>query len=343
MNPEAAEPGIYILHGDDEYSMSQQVRAWHRAMGDPTMAELNTTRLDGKSMDENDLRNATNAMPFLSDRRLVILRNPLAKLGSDAARNRFLRQLEHIAPTTILVLIIDDQIVRKKDWEVLREGHWLRRWAAQAAGHRVTIQEFRLPEAGEMQNWIREEAGRQNGKISLPAANELFRHVGSNTRQAAQEITKLLTYVNFKRPVEPDDVLLLVAQAGQVNIFDMVDALGARNGQRALQLMQALLEEQDPLSILGMVIRQFRLLLLAREVISEGGGPAQIVAKLRQEPFRVSSQFMADKLFTQARRFSIPQLEEIYRRLLALDETLKTSQMDPQTAFAAFIAELVNL
>ena len=341
MNPEAAEPGIYILHGDDEYSMTQQVRAWYKAMGDLTMADMNTARLDGKSLDENDLRNATDAMPFLADQRLVILRNPLARLGSDAARSRFLRQIERIAPTTVLVLIIDDQMVRKKDWEVLREGHWLRKWAAQAGEQRVTIRDFRLPEAGEMQNWIREEAGRQKGKFSVPAATELFKHVGSNTQQAAQEITKLLTYVNFNRPVEPDDVQLLVAQAGQVNIFDMVDALGSRNGQRALQLMQALLEEQDPLSILGMVVRQFRLLLLAREVVSEGGGPAQIVAKLRQEPFRVSSQFMADKLFTQARKFTIPQLEDIYRRLLALDEALKTSQMDPQTAFTAFIAELV--
>lgn len=337
----AATPGIYILHGDDEYSISQTVNGWCRAMGDATMAELNTTRLDGRSMDENDLRNATDAMPFLADCRMVIVRGPLARLNADTARTRFLNQIERIAPTTVLVLWLDDQPGRKEEWEVLKPTHWLMKWLSQAP-ERATLMSFRLPRAGEMQAWIRMQAEQQGGKFSLPAANELFKHVGSNTQQAAQEITKLLIYVNFKRPVEPDDVDQLVAQAGQVNIFEMVDALGSRSGQRALQLMQALLEEQDPLSILGMVIRQFRLLLLTREVIAEGGGPAQIVAKLRQDPFRVSSQFMADKLYTQARKFSISQLEEIYRRLLALDESLKTGGMEPNAAFATFIAELAT-
>ncbi|HEX2979215.1 MAG TPA: hypothetical protein VHO48_03020 [Anaerolineaceae bacterium] len=86
-----------------------------------------------------------------------------------------------------------------------------------------------------------------------------------------------------------------------------------------------------------MIARQFRLLLLSREVIDERGTSNQIIEALRGEPYRVNSRFVADKLFSQARQFNMRQLETIYRRLLAVDESIKTGQMDPTLALTTFI------
>jgi DNA polymerase III subunit delta len=120
-----------------------------------------------------------------------------------------------------------------------------------------------------------------------------------------------------------------------------VDALGARNGKEASLRLHILLEEQDWLSIFGMVTRQFRLLLLAREIVDRGGGPDQVAEELKGEPFRVAP-FIAKKLAQQAGRFSLAGLEDIYRRLAALDESLKLSQMDPSVALDLFIADLAG-
>jgi DNA polymerase III delta subunit len=59
-----------------------------------------------------------------------------------------------------------------------------------------------------------------------------------------------------------------------------------------------------------------------------------IESELRQHPF------VAGKLETQARRFSLPQLESVYRRLLDLDEAFKTSQITYDLALEMLVAEM---
>ena len=83
-----------------------------------------------------------------------------------------------------------------------------------------------------------------------------------------------------------------------------------------------------------MIIRQFRLLILAREVIDNGGRKAQIEKALSVHPF------VAEKLEKQARYFSMEQLKDIYHRLLETDENMKTSRMEPGFAIEMFVAEI---
>ena len=87
-------------------------------------------------------------------------------------------------------------------------------------------------------------------------------------------------------------------------------------------MLHQLLDEQDALSIMGMIVRQFRLLLQAREVLDKGGREADIARELKTIPF------IANKLAVQARHFTMGSLENIYHRLLELDEAIKTGGME---------------
>jgi DNA polymerase-3 subunit delta len=357
------KPVVYILHGDDEFAMAKYIDAMYKRLGDPTLADLNFSRLDGRTFKENDLQNATGSMPFLAERRLVVLFHPFARqpdANQRAARaqyqEQFLARLNHLPDTAALVLVIEDH-PRKGDWEVLHGEHWLMAWAKQA-GEKAFLRTFSLPTPGEMQKWIRKQAeetalkqeelaekagkkGKILGQFTAQAALALVEQVGTDTRVAALEIEKLLNYVNYARPVEQDDVANLTTRLDQPNIFAMVDALGSRDGHKATAELHILLETQDPLSLFGMIVRQFRLLLLVREIMDQGGGPGQAAEHLRGEPFRVNP-FAASKLYKQASQFSLAGLEAIFRRLLALDETFKSSQMEASVALDAFIAELAG-
>jgi len=101
----AAKPVVYILHGDDEFAIQKTIARWTHDLGDPTTADLNISRLDGRTASEDDLRTATGSMPFLAERRMVIFAHPLARLGSEPARRRFLDLLDRLPPTTGLVLV----------------------------------------------------------------------------------------------------------------------------------------------------------------------------------------------------------------------------------------------
>ena len=326
-------PVIYLLHGEDEFAIAQFVAELKARLGDPSLAEMNTSTLDGRSASFNELVTATSAVPFLAPRRLVVLTHPLARFSNDPARGKFLEHLEKIPDSTALVLIehrpLTDDASRKK-----KKIHWLEEWALKAGGGRILMRSFNVPVGGAMVDWIQKRAVEAGGKFTYQAAGLLASLVGSDVRLADQEIQKLLAYTNLSRSVEAEDVDLLTPSAGVGNIFALVDALGNRNGQQAVKMFHHLLAEQEVLSIFGMVVRQFRLLLLAKEILEDWGGEREIARLLKVQPF------VAQKLAGQARKFTLPTLESIYRRLLEMDAANKSGEMEASLALDTLIADL---
>lgn len=191
------------------------------------------------------------------------------------------------------------------------------------------------PDVHSMRNWILEEVTRKKGQFVPAAAQELASHIGSNTQLASLEIDKLLNYVNYERPVEVDDVIELVSEVAELNVFDLVDAIAEGKKKDALQLLHGLLETEDIYMLFGMVVRQFRLLIQAREIIDQGGRKDQIAKQMSVHAY------VAGKLEKQAHFFPQKELKNIYKNLLAIDENMKTSQMDAQLALDLFVSELV--
>jgi DNA polymerase-3 subunit delta len=214
-------------------------------------------------------------------------------------------------------------------------AHWLVKWAARNE-EKADFKAFLMPRQREMPGWIVNEAKRQRGAIEPGAAARLAEMVGENTRQAAQEITKLLTYVNFAHPIGLEDVDAVSIVTAGVDVFEMVDALGLRDGKRAQKLLHRLLEEKDAFEIFGMVVRQFRLLMIAREVMDEGGTLAEATQALGTHPF------VAEKAWNQARKFSMDLLTGVYHRLLAMDEAAKSGVMPLDLALDTFLIELTR-
>jgi len=111
-----------------------------------------------------------------------------------------------------------------------------------------------------------------------------------------------------------------------------VDALGNQDGRKALGMLHRLLERQDAISIFGMIVRQFRLLLLGREVLDSGERREDVARQLRVAPF------VADKVVAQAQRFTLADLEAAYHRLLDLDLAMKTSQIPDDLSLDTLVA-----
>lgn len=329
-------PTIYILNGDDEFAINEFVGKLQAGLGDPTMADMNTTRLDGRAATLDQLVNAVSAMPFLASHRLVLVSNPLslAKARSENAKQKFLDVLARVPESTQLVLIENDPLTDPRD---RKKGkiHWLEAWA-NAAGERVSLKNIGLPRGPAMAQWIIARAKTLGGQFTPPAAARLADQIGDDPRLADQEIHKLLAYANYTRPVEPDDVEHLTPSNRQGDIFAMVDAIANRQGKRAQEMLHLLLSEQDAIQIFGMVVRQFRLLLLAREIIDNGGHEDEAAHVMGVHPY------VAEKAFGQARMFSLPTLEAIYHRLLELDEAIKTSQIDDVLALDMLIASMAR-
>ena len=318
---------VIFLYGNDEFAIARKLKDFESDFADPTTAGMNTAHLEARSMSEDELNNAVNAMPFLAPKRLVILSNPSAKYNNPSTRKKFETYINNVPDSARLVI---HELMEPKE----TEKHWLIKWSKNSTA--IKTQSFMLPKQRDMAGWIINEVKNQNGKIEPQAAAKLAEMVGVDTRQAGMEISKLLAYVNWDRPVQGSDVEAVCIVTSQQSVFEFADALSQGNGKVAQRLLHRLLENEDAFALWGMVVRQFRLLIQAREILDGRGNKDDVARALGVHPF------VAEKTTGQAARFSIESLESIYRKLLGIDEMVKTSQITLELAMDTLVVELTR-
>jgi DNA polymerase-3 subunit delta len=321
-------PNIIFLYGNDEFAIARKLKEYESDFTDPTTAGMNTAHLEARSMSEDEFNNAVNAMPFLASKRLVILSNPSAKYNNPSTRKKFEEFIGNAPDSARLVI---HELIEPKE----AERHWLIKWAGKNSPA-IKTQGFMLPKQRDMAGWIVNEVKNQGGKIDPQAAAKLAEMVGVDTRQAEMEIAKLLAYVNWARAVQGSDVEAVCIITSQQSVFDFVDALSLGNGKAAQKLLHRLLENEEAFSLWGMVVRQFRLLIQAREILDGRGNKDDVARALGVHPY------VAEKTTGQAERYSIESLEYIYRKLLDIDERVKTSQITLELALDMLIMELTK-
>ncbi len=322
--PTASPPRVYIFHGEDELGCREALDSLRQRLGPPEMAALNTTLLDGRSVTVGQIQDACDTVPFLADRRLVIVEGLLSRLTSS-------RQKEVQALTAYLDRLPETARLVFVERGTLDEHHpILKKVRQHPYGY---IKRFTPPH--RLEGWIVQRVQRKGGTITPQAASALAEAVGPDLQQLDRELEKLVAYAGVGGTIQPEDVEQLVSAAQEANIFAMVDALGRRDGEKAARLLHQLLEEgQHPLALLAMIVRQFRLLIQVKELAGAGARAEAIARRLRLHPF------VARKLYVQAQNFSTAQLERVYRYLLETDLAIKTGEMTDVVALDLLIAGL---
>lgn len=320
-------PSIYLLHGNDEFAIRTFLDERLKArLGETSDTTMDITTLDGRSKSLEAIQAETHTVPFLAVRRMVVLTHPPTKVRGKDKQGKFLELLASVPPSTALVLLED---------RLLDSKHWLIKWVNENPAQ-AWSQAFSLPTGAAMTHWILDQAREMGGEFSNQAAQLLASYIDESPRLAKSEINKLLIYVDFSRPVTDADVQELVADVRQGNIFDMVDAIGYGDGEKALGLMRRLLEESEALSLFGMIIRQFRLLIQVRELLDENPGrsPEDMAGEIGVHSFPIK------KITPQAKLFTLPQLKTIYHQLSDIDQAIKTGQLDDKLALDLLITSL---
>ena len=316
---------FYIFHGDDPYSQKETLARLLNKLGDPAMLDLNTTRFTGV-MSFVALRQACDALPFLAPARVVIVTDLFAAKPGKEFLAELLAYLPQLPDKTRLVFL---------ESQPLRENNKFLQLARETKnGYEKS---FFRPRGGEVERWIQGRVEEKNGHISRQAAHMLAANVGNDLNILDNDLEKLVTYkgVDDAATIESADVAKLSPYVAEASIFDLVDALGNRNGKRAsLLLQQKLNEGTDPFYLFSMFVRQFRLLIQVKELADAGFRPHVISSEIKHHSYVVG------KLYQQARGFSLQELEQIYRHLLEIDIATKTGQADMLTSLELLVANL---
>ena len=329
---------LYVLTGPDDFSRSEALNEIKKDLGDPTLLSANTTMLEGRQLTLDELRNACETVPFLSEKRLVIIEGLLERFepksrsgrkknasqadGQKAGHKLWVTYLNSIPESTILVLV-DGRLDSRNPLRNELSG-------------KATVKPFPLLNKTRLHQWIEKRVQEERGRGISPQATDLLtKLVGSNLWSMQHEIKKLLLFTSG-RPIEEEDVRKLVGSTQQASVFAMIDAILESKVGIAEQSLQQLLDRgAAPAYLMVMLTRQIRMIARVKELKAQGKSETEI-----QNRLGLTSEYAFRKTLEQANRFPVERIGEAYRRLLETDLAIKTGQCDGELALNILTAEL---
>lgn len=301
---------IYIFQGQETFLQEECLDLMKQTLVPAESADFNFSKFAAGDAAIGDMMDQLQTMPFLSKWRLVIVTD-IQNLKA-AEQKLLLPYCASPNPSTCLVITTPKLDSRTKFGQALKK--------------QAEIVQFWKMFERDLPPWINRRAKKYGRTMSMQAAHLLLEFVGNDLRQLDNELKKIIAY-SKSREISPEVVQQVVGDIRERDIFELVDALGNGDTIEALgSLNQLLTEGEQPLRILAMVSRQFRLLWKAKACLAEQRSLSskQLAGKIGV-PFR-----SAEGILQQVQRFSQIKLKEGLKRICEVDLALKSSTNSPK-------------
>ncbi|MFQ6019880.1 MAG: DNA polymerase III subunit delta, partial [Dehalococcoidia bacterium] len=329
------------FYGRDSFSRHQALAALKASLDTDAMLQSNTSVLDGRQVSPEEVVTVCSTVPFLGAQRLVIVEGLLARFegeGRGRGRRRTRKgdggdalgpwraladHVDHMPPTTTLVLVDEDVTDANP---LLKE-----------LGTKAQVRRFPPLKQKDVPAWVQGRAGEIGLTISVAAVKLLAELVGNDLWALASELDKLAAYADGQR-LDEAEVRALVSAAREVTVFPLVDAIVEGRAAQATKLLHKLMAQgAEATYLLHMILRQYRHLALAREMLEQGAGAAAIGERLN-----LRNQFALERLLQQAGRYDRARLLAAYRRLVDADAAIKRGVYSDELALELLVQDLAG-
>lgn len=321
-------PGrIYILHGEEDYLRDSYLAELKKLCLSEGTEAFNYHRIQGPALDLGNLRESLEAMPFMGERTLTEVRD--FDINRTSAYN----------PDALKALLAD-----MPEWATLvfvfSPGYALdNRLAAMKALKKAgTDIDFTSPGQTELQRWVIRRVESLGKKIDPPTAAYLIWVCGDRMNTLIPEILKITSYAPGNMVLR-EHIDAVAKKAPETTIFDLTDALGAKDYNKAARLLADLLADKDepPQRQIAMVSEQFRRLYVARVAADSGKGDAFITACVPE----LTGRSYPLKLLKQAcQRFSRARLARAVRFCAECDYAMKDTGGEPEALMKELVLRL---
>ncbi len=296
---------VYILYGEEAYLRSQYKDKLKNALldgGDP----MNLHYFEGKDVKPGEVIDLAETMPFLAQRRVILLENSglFAKGGEELAA-----YLGEPSDTAFFVFIEPSVDKRSKLYK-----------AATARGRAI---EFKMQDETVLKRWVLGFLKKENKNITERDLNLFLAKTGSDMENIRGELEKLLCYCLERDVVTAQDIEAVCTRQVTSQIFDMINAVAERRQKAAMELYYDLLTlKEPPMRILFLITRQFNMLLQVKELKNKGYDANNIGEKVGL------AGFIARKYVTQAAKFKEADLRRALSDCVETEEAVKTGRMN---------------
>lgn len=291
---------MYLLFGKENYLKITYRNKLRKNIISPDDS-MNYSYFEGKDIDETAVISMAGTVPFFSERRLIVVENS----GLFKRQNELSEFLSSLPETTFLVFVEQEVDKRSKLYK-----------AVQKSG---TVVELNGLEEKDLKLWVATYLHQSQKKITEQNIMYMLNKTGADMQNLKNELDKLISYSASEDVITREMIDEICVAQTEGKIFEMIDAIGMRNQDRALQLYYDLLAVREkPMSILFLLIRHFNILIQLKELANEGAANGVIASKVGVPPFAVR------KYIGQAKNFKNSEIRDCLEQCAEVEQQVKT-------------------
>ena len=280
----------YLLYGDEEFLVTDYKHKLLNALVNPG-DNMNFTSFTEEKPDVNAIIDLAETMPFLADKRVILIEDSglLAKSGAAGGLDEYIPNIP------------EDTVIIFSEKNVDKRGKLFK--AIDSHGHAA---EFKRQSRDTLSKWVLGRIGREGKNITRNALEEFLNRTGLDMGLIDCELEKLLCYCLDKDIIEEKDINEICSRSLEDHIFDMVDSIASGNKDSAIRIYYDLISlEVEPENIIALIMRQYRILLEIKSLKKAKISPNEYAARLKLHPF------VAKKCASQSERISESKILDI--------------------------------
>lgn len=318
---------VYLFYGVEKYLIDWIISEIKNKYIEKTFESLNYIYLDGKETTSKDIINACETLPFMSNKKIVVIENPFFIQGNNQNEDELFNYMDNLNDMTCLIFIANTEKIDKRKKIIKKIG---------SIG---SIIEFKKITGAELNKWIVKIFKKYSKKISKDNAEYFVVNSGyleNNSNKTLydleNEIIKVTSYLGDRIEITKDDIDEVLVKSLQNNIFKLVDSIGLKDVKQALSIFNEMLLSNEPIQLIfHMITRQLRLLFMAKLLEMKGYSIPNIAQKMNVP------NFVAKKIVQQSKNFTEKKLEEGLKECLKVDESIKKGSIDSKLAIEMLI------
>ncbi len=340
------KPG-YVLAGDEIFLLDRCRAAVLKAFVPPDLRDFCLSDLDLTSTSIFEVLDRAQTPSLMAPFQVIFIRNVRQLYTRGAKKEEFAaleRYFKSPNPQAMLLFIADFLRIpadtRRMD---LDDKNRFERLTETLGAHCGMVELARVGEEDAMR-WATAKAQESGLRLEADAARELVDALGADMMLVSSELEKLLLYTSGRGRITLGDVETMVLSAKQRTLYELTDAISARDRVRALALLQGLLNSSDAgedaaIGHLYMLARTFRQMLV---ILEKNVRDSRAIWQALWQGFRMPP-FAADDLIRQARRYkSRRELTRALRLVARADFELRSSPPDKRLVLERLVYELAS-
>ncbi len=337
---------IYLLVGDEAFFRKQCREAVLKTLVPADLRDFSLHEFDLGETPLVDVLDAARTPSLMAPFQVVFVRGVKALYGRGSHDKEFEAVEEYAKnpnPDALVIFVADHisipadvrrmELQDKDRYERIRE----------TLGEFCQIVELARVDEGEAVKWATETAASEQVKLDADAAHELVDALGGDMMLVANELEKLILYVGEKKKVTLGDVETMVLAAKQRTLYELTDAISAKDRMRALAVMDAMLSTGDgddaAIGHLYMLAKTFRQMLV---IFEKRVRDSRALWQALWRGFGVPP-FAAEDVLKQARRYkSRRELTRALRLIARADLELRSNPPSKRMVLERLVLDLAS-